>query len=155
MQQARDGVVAPPVFFGQVLDLEPGLELGHRHDAVNQPAAVFALGRPGIDLRAGLQLAGDGFQHVHGRHQALHHAVFIDYKHDAGGAGAKLLDQFHAGQCLGYKHGRNGMVANAVGHRGGKARTRQAVHVCACQLGLKLPAQGQQLGHIDHTHHVI
>ena len=51
-QQAGHRVVAAPVLLGQVADVQPRLEFGDRHQAVEQPGAVVALGGPGIGLRA-------------------------------------------------------------------------------------------------------
>ena len=78
---AGQRVVAAAVFFGQLLQLEPVLQLGHRDQAVDQPAAVVALHGPGVVGARRRELAGDRLEHVaHGDH-ALHLAVFVDHEH--------------------------------------------------------------------------
>ena len=74
-----------------------------------------ALARPGLGVRRDLQFAGDGFEQVARRHQALHHAVLVDHEHQPAGARAELLEQFHAGQRLGHEHrGLRGLLDRAL-----------------------------------------
>ena len=62
-QQSGDGVVATPIFFGQVADVESRLQLRHRHQAVEQPGSIVATGGPGIRRGARLQLNGAGIRY--------------------------------------------------------------------------------------------
>ncbi len=109
-EQARQGVVAVFVFGGQLFDVQARFEFVDGHDAVEQPAAVFVLGGPGVGLGVGLELSGDGFEQVERGEQALHFAVFVDHKEHAAGLVAHLFEQLHAGQGFGHKVGSLGVV---------------------------------------------
>jgi hypothetical protein len=63
-QQARHRVVAATIFFGQIINRQADLEFAHGHQAIKQPRAIVALRGPGINLRARLQLTGDGLQQI-------------------------------------------------------------------------------------------
>ena len=114
MQQTRHCVVAATLFARQLPDVQPGLEFGHRHHAIQQPAAIGALGCPGVQLRAGLKLSRDSFQHVQWRHHSLHHTVFVNHQQETGGAFAELLEQFHPAERLGHKNRRQSAVSHTL-----------------------------------------
>jgi hypothetical protein len=123
---ACQGVVAPAVFLGQFLELQPVLQLGHRDQAVDQPAPVGALHGPGIIAGGRAELAGDRLQHVAHSDHALHRTVFVDHEDQLGARGAEVLEQLHARQRLGHEHRR----LQVIGQRGAAAlgqRLEQAV----------------------------
>ena len=133
-QQPRHRVVAAAVLVGQLADAQARAQFGHRHQAVELPHAVRPLRGPGVGLGGGLQLAGDGFEQVARRHQALHHAVLVDHEHQPRGARAELLEQLHAGQRLGHEDRRLRRLLDGA---------------------LVRRAQRQQLRHADDAHHVV
>ena len=81
-----------------------------------------------------MQLAGNRLQQIARCQQALHHAVFIDHKHQTTGLFAKLLQQLHTAERFRHKHGR----ADVGRHR-----------------SLGLVAHIQQPGDADHAHDLI